>query len=270
MFTILIILFTFASEQTIIHPRKKINDRSDLEWFQEAESCKMRTGRCQKATLITVPRIILTPFITSVFLAMSGGFQDAYTYFTRDEVFSNAQTGNVVLMSHNFMTGQWGDGLRYLFPVLAFAIGVVAAERIQNTFKYAKKLHWRQMILLIEILILFAVGFMPGELDMLATVLVSFSCAMQVQTFRKVGGYSYASTMCIGNLRSGTAALSVYCREKRPEQLKQALYYFGIIFFFAIGAGGNLSMRLGIPAIWVSDVLLLISFILMFSSKHRD
>ena len=206
MFTILIILFTFASEQTIIHPRKKINDRSDLEWFQEAESCKMRTGRC------------------------------------------------------------------HLFPVLAFAIGVVAAERIQNTFKYAKKLHWRQMILLIEILILFAVGFMPGELDMLATVLVSFSCAMQVQTFRKVGGYSYASTMCIGNLRSGTAALSVYCREKRPEQLKQALYYFGIIFFFAIGAGGggNLSMRLGIPAIWVSDVLLLISFILMFSSKHRD
>ena len=94
-------------------------------------------------------------FITSVFLAMSGGFQDAYTYFTRDEVFSNAQTGNVILMSHNFMTGQWGEGLRYLFPVLAFAIGVVAAERIQNTFKYAKKLHWRQMILLIEILILF-------------------------------------------------------------------------------------------------------------------
>lgn len=121
-------------------------------------------------------------FITSVFLAMSGGFQDAYTYFTRDEVFSNAQTGNVVLMSQNFMTGQWGEGLRYLFPVLAFAIGVVAAERIQSTFKYAKKLHWRQMILLIEILILFAVGFMPGELDMLATVLVSFSCAMQVQT----------------------------------------------------------------------------------------
>ena len=28
-------------------------------------------------------------FITSAFLAMSGGFQDAYTYFTRDEVFSD-------------------------------------------------------------------------------------------------------------------------------------------------------------------------------------
>lgn len=209
-------------------------------------------------------------FITSVFLAMSGGFQDAYTYFTRDEVFSNAQTGNVVLMSQNFMTGQWGEGLRYLFPILAFAIGVVAAERIQSTFKYAKKLHWRQMILLIEILILFGVGFMPGKLDMLATALVSFSCAMQVQTFRKVGGYSYASTMCIGNLRSGTAALSVYLRDRKPEQLKQALYYFGIILFFAFGAGcgGNLSLHLGFQAIWVSSVLLLISFVLMFIEKQ--
>ena len=210
-------------------------------------------------------------FITSVFLAMSGGFQDAYTYFTRDEVFSNAQTGNVVLMSHNFMTGQWGDGLRYLFPVLAFAIGVVAAERIQNTFKYAKKLHWRQMILLIEILILFAVGFMPGELDMLATVLVSFSCAMQVQTFRKVGGYSYASTMCIGNLRSGTAALSMYMRDKKKEQLRQAGYYFGVILAFAIGAGigGVFSMLYGIHVIWISCGLLLVSFLLMSLEKYR-
>ena len=105
---------------------------------------------------------------------------------------------------------------------------------------------------------------------MLATALVSFSCAMQVQTFRKVGGYSYASTMCIGNLRSGTAALSVYWREKRPEQLKQALYYFGIILFFAFGAGcgGNLSLHLGFQAIWVSSVLLLISFVLMFIEKQ--
>ena len=44
-------------------------------------------------------------FVTSVFLALSGGFQDAYTYFTREEVFSNAQTGNIVLMSTHLMMG---------------------------------------------------------------------------------------------------------------------------------------------------------------------
>ena len=210
-------------------------------------------------------------FLTSIFLAVSGGFQDAYTYNTREEVFSNAQTGNVVLMSQNFMVGRWMDGLRYLFPLLAFAFGVFFAERIQGRFKYAKRLHWRQGILLLEIVILFAVGFIPQEYNMAATVLVSFACAMQVQTFRKVNGYSYASTMCIGNLRSGTASLSMYFRERRPEFLKQALYYFGISLFFALGAGagGNLSVRYGVHVIWVSGGLLMVSVLLMFLEKLR-
>ena len=210
-------------------------------------------------------------FLTSIFLAVSGGFQDAYTYNTREEVFSNAQTGNVVLMSQNFMVGRWMDGLRYLFPLMAFAFGVFFAERIQGRFKYAKRLHWRQGILLLEIVILFAVGFIPQEYNMAATVLVSFACAMQVQTFRKVNGYSYASTMCIGNLRSGTDALSVYAREHKPEQLRQALYYFGVIFMFAIGAGigGNLSAWYGIRVIWVSCILLAVSYLLMEIDKWK-
>lgn len=210
-------------------------------------------------------------FVNSVFLALSGGFQDAYTYNTRDEVFSNAQTGNVVLMSQHFMNREWQIGLRYLFPLLAFVFGVFVAENVQNRFKYAKKMHWRQGILLAEIGILAIVGFIPNSYNMIATVMVSFACAMQVQTFRKVGGYSYASTMCIGNLRSGTAALSLYLRDKKAEHLRQTFYYFGIIFFFAIGAGigGILSVCYGIHVIWISCILLFISFLLMFLEKLR-
>ena len=210
-------------------------------------------------------------FVTSVFLALSGGFQDAYTYNVREEVFSNAQTGNVVLMSQNFLEGNFTAGLRYLFPILFFAMGVFLAENFQEHYRYAKRLHWRQVLLAAEIVILAIVGFIPSSYNMLAAMLVSFACAIQVQTFRKVGGYSYASTMCIGNLRSGTAALSVYCREKRPEQLKQALYYFGIILFFALGAGagGNLSVRYGVHVIWVSGGLLMVSVLLMFLEKLR-
>ena len=209
-------------------------------------------------------------FVTSIFLAVSGGFQDAYTYNTRHEVFSNAQTGNVVLMSQNFMTGHWAAGLRYLFPLLAFIIGVFCAESFKLRFCNSRRLHWRQMILLFEIAILIAVGFMPEDMNIIATVLVSFTCAMQVQSFRKVNGYSYASTMCIGNLRSGTSALSLYFHEKKPEELKQALYYFGIIVCFALGAGigGNLSIRFGIHMIWLSCILLFISFLLMFIEKE--
>lgn len=210
-------------------------------------------------------------FLNSAVLAVSGGFQDAYTYFTRDKVFSNAQTGNVVLMSQEFMAGNFIGGIKYLLPFLAFGLGVLVTEQINARYKMAKRIHWRQLIILIEIAILAIVGFIPHSLNMVATVLVSFSCAMQVQAFRKVNGFAYASTMCIGNLRSGTDALSAFLREKRKEPLIKAFHYYGIIFFFAVGAGigGNLSVAWGIHTIWVSCILLLISMVFMWYEKYR-
>ena len=205
-------------------------------------------------------------FINNAFLALSGGFQDAYTYNTRNEVFSNAQTGNVVLMSQNLMTGNWQKGLRYLVPLLAFAGGVLVAERIAERFRYAKKLHWRQSILLMEILILFVVGFMPAEMNMGATALVSFACAMQVQAFRKVDGYAYASTMCIGNIRSGMEALCAYRQSHNRQILYKAFHYFGIIILFAFGAGiGSILIPVfNLQTIWFSSFLLMVGFFLMF------
>ena len=111
-------------------------------------------------------------FINSMFLALSGGFQDAYTYNCRDEVFSNAQTGNVVLMSQNFLEGNFTAGLRYLFPILFFAMGVFLAENFQEHYRYAKRLHWRQVLLAAEIVILAIVGFIPSSYNMLAAMLV--------------------------------------------------------------------------------------------------
>ena len=127
-------------------------------------------------------------FRLSALLALSGGFQDAYTYNVRDGVFSNAQTGNVVLMSQNLMMGQWRNALHYLFPVVTFALGVLVAEGIHWRYQESKRFHWRQIVVALEIAVLLLAGFIPESLNMAATMLVSFSCAMQVQTFRKVHG----------------------------------------------------------------------------------
>ena len=126
------------------------------------------------------------------------------------------------------------------------------------------------MILLIEIISLTLSAFLPREMNSAANSLVSFSCAMQVQSFRKADGYPYASTMCIGNLRSGTESLSVYLREKQVGALKKAMHYYGIILIFAVGAGigGVCSLAVGTKAIWVSSVLLLVVFFLMHK-EHR-
>ncbi len=209
-------------------------------------------------------------FLLGAILSLSGGFQDAYTYVLRDKVFANAQTGNIVLMSQHFMSGEWAAGTRYLFPVLAFVLGIIASEQIGHRFKLSKKLHWRQIVLLLEIIVLMSVAFIPENLNTLANVIVSFSCAMQVQAFRKVHGYAYASTMCIGNLRSGTESLSVFLREHNKESLVKALHYYGIIFLFAIGAGigAVTSSKYGIRSIIVSCILLMIGFMTMLQKNE--
>lgn len=204
-------------------------------------------------------------FLLSAIVSASGGFQDAYTYNLRDKVFANAQTGNIVLMSQHLMQREWAKGLRYLLPILSFAVGILIAEQVSFHYRNAKKIHWRQIVLLIEIIVLSAVAFLPASLNVVANVLVSLACAMQVQSFRKVNGYPYASTMCIGNLRSGTESLSVYLRNHEKGALKKAMHYYGIIIVFAIGAGigGILSINLGYRCILISSMLLLLAFFMM-------
>ncbi len=186
-------------------------------------------------------------------LTLSGGLQDAYTYLRRGKVFANAQTGNIVLLGQSLFDGDWGRAARYLLPVLAFALGVAAAEAIR-----ARRPRWQRRVLLWEILLLFLVGFIPHSLDQLANALVSFSCAMQVQAFRKVEGFVFASTMCIGNLRSGMESLCAFLRTGDRQERRKARLYFFLIFLFALGAeAGSLAAELlDLPAIWLSCVLL--------------
>ncbi len=199
-------------------------------------------------------------------LSVSGGLQDAYTYATRGGVFANAQTGNIVLLSQNLLDGDFAAVMRYLLPLASFSFGIAAAEYIRDRFLCHSRLHWRQVVLAVEILILLLVGFLPARWDLVANSMVSLACAMQVQAFRKIDGYAFASTMCIGNLRSGVESLYHLCRGRGQQSGRKAACYFGVILLFFIGAGlGCLSVPvLGHRTIWLSGILLLIAFCKMF------
>lgn len=205
-------------------------------------------------------------FRAALFLILSGGFQDAYTYCNRGRVFANAQTGNIVLMSTHLFEGQWGEAVKYLIPLAAFILGTVASEWMHVRLKGCRRLHWRQTVLLLEMGILLAVPFLPHGLDPLANGLVSFVCALQLQAFHKIRGHAYASTMCIGNMRSGTEALCAYFHTRDIAILHKALTYFGVIGLFALGAGlgALLTNVFSVRAIWFSCALLTISFFMMF------
>lgn len=199
-------------------------------------------------------------------LTLAGGLQDAYSYNCRGQVFANAQTGNIVLLGQSLAGGQWAVALHYVFPLLAFLAGVYASEWVRHLGRHSRTLHWRQTVLLVEIALLIAAGFLPQAMNPLANALMSFACAMQVDSFRKFRGVPCATTMCIGNMRSGTEALCVYFHTHDREVLHKALTYFGVIGVFAAGAGlgALLTARFGIRGIWLSCALLAVSFLIMF------
>ena len=117
-------------------------------------------------------------------LALSGGFMDAYSYMERGEVFANAQTGNMLLFGVHLSQGDFQNTMKYLFPVLAFALGIALAEVVRA--KAGNLLHWRQISVLAEALILIAVSFFPTALNLPANALTSFACGIQVESFRKI------------------------------------------------------------------------------------
>ena len=208
----------------------------------------------------------------ALLLAISGGLMDAYTYIFRGEVFANAQTGNILLLGVNLSKGNYQTALHYFFPVMAFALGIVFSELIRHLCTKGGILHWRQLTVLLECLILFFVGFFPETHHLPANSLVSLACGIQVESFRKVRGNAFATTMCIGNLRSGTQAFCDFIFTKEKKFLSKAFIYYSVILAFAFGAVlGNTIIPFGAEkTIWCSCILLLAGFFLMFIQKEND
>ena len=189
----------------------------------------------------------------SLALATVGGFLEAYTYVTRDGVFANAQTGNIARMGLNLAQGNILLTLRYLIPVIAFMAGVTLSLQLRRL-----RQDWERIILLLEIALLFLVGLIPtGRLNMLATVTVSFVCALQVESFRKFGENAFASTMCTGNLRIATEHLNRYFADKSRMELNTALQYYGIdlVFACAVLVGYWVTRAFGVRAVWFSILI---------------
>lgn len=206
-------------------------------------------------------------------LALAGGFLDAYTYLERDRVFANTQTGNFVMLGFELAQHNWANIVKYLLPILSFSMGIVLVELVRSWGKARKRgrIHWRQIVLAVELLVVAAVGFMPAteHWNMTANIMVSFACGLQVEAFRRMHGKIFATTMCTGNLRSGTELTVQYLRTKDKAMLQHALNYYGVIIAFVIGAAisGLLVPLLGIQSIWVGGLILFAIILLLFADE---
>ena len=189
------------------------------------------------------------------------------------QVFATAETGNLVLLGINLSQGKLDRVVYYLLPILSFAAGVLVTELLRRRLgPNAGHLHWRQPVLLTECLVLVLVSLLPvGPLDPLANMLISFTSAIQIESFRQFQGCGCATTMCTGNLRSGTEHLFRHFTSPGSQSASKAALYYGLILSFVCGAviSGLASPILGGRAVLCACVPLLGAFLLMFREESQ-
>ena len=205
-----------------------------------------------------------------VLLALSGGCMDAYSYLFRDHVFANAQTGNMLLFGIDLANGDVLGALKYFWLILAFTLGIMLSDMMteKKVFQSDRRIEYS---VIFEALVLAAAAFIPKRADAAANMMISFVCGIQLETFRDFHGNKIATTMCIGNLRSGTYNLDKFINTRERPYLRKAIIYYGIIFSFVSGAiiESMIIKLVGARAIWLSSVLLIACAIVMFCENLK-
>lgn len=205
--------------------------------------------------------------IMGMLLALVGGYLDAYTYMTRDEVFATAQTGNTVLFAVRLFSPEYDGAIQNVPPFLAFIAGVLVAEHMkENLDKH------RRSILLLEFFILFIIGWLPGSVpNMIVTVSIAFVSSLQLATFNKLGNWNYNSTITTGNLRTASQAFYAAFVKHDSENMKKFKGFAAIILSFIAGAliGTLATTPLEDKSIWVAAGIILVTFILYNKDKEQ-
>ncbi|MGL5436542.1 MAG: YoaK family protein [Lachnospiraceae bacterium] len=208
----------------------------------------------------------------AVCLAISGGFMDAYTYFLRGGVFANAETGNIILFGLNMFEGNYVRAVQYFIPICAFSAGIFAAAMLRRRF-LIKQLHWRQTVLIVEMIFLFFVGLIPlGKWNIVANSIVAFVSALQFEAFKKMRGDNFASVFCTGNLRSAMEQVYLWGETRDKVYIYRFIRYAGIIIMFTTGVilCAALAPYFKTETIWISMVFLMISCIIMHWRKNAS
>lgn len=115
-------------------------------------------------------------------LSMTGGFLDAFTWLSLGGVFASSQTGNVIFLGIDAMSGQWRQATHHLLPLAAFLLGASLAIRLKSPL----------LCLAGEIVCLVAVMLLYHRLPDMITILgISFGAALQSASFRQVERWKY-------------------------------------------------------------------------------
>lgn len=197
-----------------------------------------------------------------VFYTLIGiaGFFGSYTFMLRGSVFCNAQTGNVVLLGLALGNGEWLRALYYLIPISAYLLGAFVSELFPNPVKHHFPIRWDTLLIIIEMLVIAALGFVPDSAPVqISQIAINFIASMQYNTFRQAEGIPMATTFATNHIRQIGVGLARELRHRGavvPEYRKKLIKHFKMLVFFLAGAAiGTVFCRIiSGKAIWITLV----------------
>ena len=249
-----------------VHLRKAVLNIMSKKNFFPSEQHKELHNELHKDFYLTCEKYFIFELLT-----VAAGMMGLYTYNVRGGVFSNAQTGNVVKMSLAVGTGNFKATLYFFVPFLAYIAGTILSEILPEKVKHSYFIRWDTMLVGIEIIALFLVGFIPFSWpDQIVQVIICFLCSMQFNTFRQAEGVPMATTFVTNHVRQIgiSIARAIQHHEQEPEARKKAIRHEKIIFAFFFG--GVVMTRacsyFGEKSIWLAIIPLSICFIFLLRS----
>lgn len=188
-------------------------------------------------------------------LILISGYYGAFTYVLRGNVFCNAQTGNVVLMGMALGSGNIRHGLYYLIPIGAYMLGSVVSELLPNPVKHILLIRWDTVLILIEMIVVFCLGFVPESAPVqISQVAINFIASMQYNTFRQAQGTPMATTFATNHIRQIGIGIAKEIKGKDTTHRKKLFKHIRMLLCFLSGATiGTVLCHLFLGrAIWVT------------------
>lgn len=171
-------------------------------------------------------------------LMLIAGFYGGYAMLVRGGAFSNAQTGNIILLMMSLGKGELGKAAYYVIPFAAYLSGTVLSELLVTRNRVVGRLRWGTMLIVLELLMVALMGFIPATAPhQICQIIINVICAMQFNTFREAEGVPITTTFCTNNVRlMGVYMAGLFRKDSdKKEQRSKLLFYTEMVAYFALG-----------------------------------
>lgn len=182
-------------------------------------------------------------------VSIIGGFWGGYTIFNHTDIFSNAQTGNLIRLVLDVCSGRL-ESIGYL--VLLFLVYAAA-----NAFYVIARHKLRLSMKIVSFIVSSAAVAATGVLSLtgnhyLAVVPLAFAAPVQWNAFKTAGGNSSATIFSSNNVRQAVMLLTAYGFDRDRRTLLNARFYWATLGCFHLGVTISvlLSLPFGVHSVW--------------------